>query len=94
MTEFDPEYTGSYSIVLQKLSGGIRDTAPVDNWRRSMGYGIVQTTQQTTTKTCIDTYTIFNQLTLSKDGDSHCLFFLDVTYLDPAFSSAKMSRTL
>jgi hypothetical protein len=49
----------------------------------------VQATQQTTAKTCIDTYTNFKQLSLSKDGASHCLYFLNTAYSDPAFTSAE-----
>jgi hypothetical protein len=51
-----------------KSVGGIRGIAPVDIWRRAMGNAIVQATQQTAAKTCIDTYTNFKQLALSKDG--------------------------
>ena len=40
-------------------------------------------------KTCIDTYTNFKQLALSKDGASHCLHFLNAVYSDPAFTSAE-----
>ena len=54
-----------------------------------MGNAIVQTTQQTAAKTCIDTYTNFKQLALSKDGASHCLYFLNAAYSDPAFTSAE-----
>ena len=54
-----------------------------------MGHGIVQSTHQTTTKTCIDTDTNFNQLVLSKDGTSHCLYFLNETYSDPVFTSVE-----
>jgi hypothetical protein len=54
-----------------------------------MGHGIVQVTQQTAAKTCIDTYTNFKQLALSKDGASHCLYFLNAAYSDPAFTSAE-----
>ncbi len=35
------------------------------------------------------TYTNFKQLSLSKDGDSHCLYFLNAVYPDPAFTSAE-----
>jgi hypothetical protein len=35
------------------------------------------------------TYPNFKQLTLSKDGASHCLYFLNATYSDPAFTSAE-----
>ena len=34
VSEFAPEYTGSYLIALQKPSGGIRGIAPVDIWKR------------------------------------------------------------
>jgi hypothetical protein len=88
MPEFAPEWAGSYFIALQKASG-IRGIAPVDIWRRAMGNAIVQTTQQTTDKTCIDTYTNFKQLTLSKDGVSHCLYFLNAAYSDPVFTSTE-----
>ena len=54
-----------------------------------MGNVIVQTTQQRATKTCIDTYTNFKQLDLSKDGVSHCLYFLNTTYSDPVFTSVE-----
>ena len=54
-----------------------------------MGNVIVQATQQTTTKTCIDTYTNFKQLALSKDGASHFLYFLNVGYSDPVFTSTE-----
>ena len=54
-----------------------------------MGNAIVQATQQTAAKTCIDTYTNFKQLALSKDGASHCLYFLNAVYSDPAFTSAE-----
>ena len=40
-------------------------------------------------KTCLDTYTNFKQLALSKDGDSHCLYFLYAPYSDPVFTSAE-----
>ena len=50
----------------------------------------MQATQQTAAKTCIDTYTNFKQLlALSKDGASHCLYFLNAAYSDPAFTSAE-----
>ena len=58
------------------------DIAPVDIWRRAMGNAIVQATQQTATKTSIDTYINFKQLALSKDGVSHCLYFLNAAYSD------------
>ena len=89
MPEFAPEWAGSYLIALQKASGGIRGIAPVDIWRRAMGNAIVQATQQTAAKTCIDTYTNFKQLALSKDGVSHCLYFLNATCSDPVFTSAE-----
>jgi len=54
-----------------------------------VGHGIVQDTQQRVTKTCIDTYTNFKELALSKDGASHCLYFLIAAYSDPAFTSAE-----
>ena len=83
------EWAGSYLITLQKASGDIRDIAPVDIWRRVTGNAIVQATQQTAAKTCIDTYTNFKQLSLSKDYASHCLYFLNTSYSDPAFTSAE-----
>ena len=89
MPEFVSEWAGSYLISLQKASGDIRGIKPVDIWRRVMGNVIVQTTQQTTAKTCIDTYTNFKQLVLSKDCVSHCLYFLNTTYSDPVFTSAE-----
>ncbi len=55
MPEFAPEWAGSYLIALQKASGGIGGIAPVDIWKRAMGNAIVQATQQTAAKTCIDT---------------------------------------
>jgi len=76
-------------IALQKPSGGIRGIAPVDIWRRATGHAIVQATQQTAAKTCIDTYPNFKQLALSKDGASHCLYFLNAAYSEPAFTSAE-----
>ncbi len=85
LPEFAPEHTGSYLIALQKPSGGIRGLAPVDIWRRATGNAIVQITS----KTCIDPYPNFKQLTLSKDGASHCLYFLDTAYNDPSFTSAE-----
>ena len=77
LPEFAPEYTGSYLIALQKPSGGIRGIAPVDIWRRATGHAIVQATQQTAAKTCIETYPNFKQLALSEDGASNCLYFLN-----------------
>ena len=74
MPEFAPEWAGLYLIALQKASGGIHSIAPVDIWRRATGNAIVQATQQTAAKICIDTYTNFKQLALSKDGASHCLY--------------------
>ena len=59
-----------------KKPGGLRGIAPVDIWRRAKGNAIVEATQQTASKTCIDTYTNFKQFALSKDGASHCLYFL------------------
>ena len=46
-------------------------------------------TQQIAAKTCIDTYSNFKQLALSKDGASHCLYFLNAVYYDPSFTSAE-----
>ena len=89
LPDFAPEYTGSYLIVLQKPSGGIRGIAPVDIWRRVMGNAIVQVTQKTVPKKCVETYENFKQLTLSKDGASHCLYLLNAAYADPAFTSAE-----
>ncbi len=40
-------------------------------------------------KTFIDTYSNFKQLALSKDGASHCLYFLDTAYNDPSFTSTE-----
>jgi hypothetical protein len=34
-------------------------------------------------------YKFFKQLTLSKDGVSHCFYFLNVTYSDPVFTSVE-----
>jgi hypothetical protein len=89
LPEFAPEYTGSYLIALQKPSGGIRGISPVDIWRRATGNAIVRATQQIAAKTCIDTYPNFKQLALSKDGASHCLYFLNAAYYDPSFTSAE-----
>ena len=89
MPEFTPEYTGSYLIDLQKPSGGIRDITPVDIWRRAMGHDIVQATQHLASKTSIDTYPNFKQMDLSKDGVSHCLYFLNAAYSDPDFTSTE-----
>ncbi len=63
--------------------------APVDIWRRGTGHVIVQDTQQTVTKTCVDTYTNFKNLTMSKDGASHCFYLLNTAYSDPAFTSSE-----
>ena len=67
MSDFAPEWAGSYVITLQKASGDIRGIVSVEIWRRVKGHVIMQVTQKTTVKTCIDTYTNFKQLTLSKD---------------------------
>jgi hypothetical protein len=37
----------------------------------------------------MDTYSNFKQLALSKDGASHCLYFLNAAYYDPSFTSAE-----
>ncbi len=66
LTEFVPEYTGSYLITLQKPSGGIHDIAPADIWRRPTGHVFVQSTQQLATKTCIDTYPNFSSWSCQK----------------------------
>ena len=92
--EFVTEWDGSYLITSKKNSGGIRGITPVDIWRRTMGNAIVQATQQTTAKTCIDTYTNFKQLVLSKDGTSHWLYFLNATYSDPALRRQRMKPIL
>jgi len=89
LPDFATEYTGSYLIALQKPSGGIRGIAPVDIWRRSMGNVIVQATQKSVPKKCVETYENFKQLTLSKDGASHCLYLLNEAYSDPVFTSAE-----
>jgi hypothetical protein len=89
LPEFTPEYTGSYLIAFQKLSGGIRGIAPVDIWRRATGNAIVQATQKIVVKKCIETYENFKQLILSKDGVSHCLYLLNTAYSDPSFTSAE-----
>ena len=52
--EFAVELAGSYLIALQKASSVIRGITPVDIWRRTTGNAIVQATQQTATKTCIE----------------------------------------
>ena len=89
LSEFAPERAGSNLLALQKPSGGICGISPVDIWRRDTGHGIVQSTQQTDTKTCIDTYPNFKQLALTKDGGSHCQYFLNDAYSDPAFTSVE-----
>jgi hypothetical protein len=89
MPEFVSEWVGSYLIDLQKDSGGILGITPVDICRRAMGNDIVQSTQQTAAKICIDPYTNFKHLALSKDGASHCLYFLNEVYSDPDFTSAE-----
>jgi hypothetical protein len=89
LPEFAPEYTGSYLIALQKPSGGIRGMAPVDIWRRATGNAIVQSTQKTVAKKCVETYENFKQLALSKGGASHCLYLLNAAYSDPAFTSTE-----
>ena len=53
------------------------------------GNAIVQATQKIAAKTCIETYPNFKQLALSKDGASHCLYFLNAAYSDPVFTSAE-----
>ena len=62
---------------------------PVDIWRRVTGNDIVQDTQQSDSRTCIDAYTNFKQLSLWKDDDSHYLYFLNAAYSDPVFTSAE-----
>jgi hypothetical protein len=89
LPDFAPEHTGSYLISLQKPSGDIRGIVPVDIWRRATGHARVQATQHLATKTCIDTYPKFKQLALSKDGASHCLYFLNAAYSDPDFTSTE-----
>ncbi len=89
MPEFAPEHTDFYLITLQKPSGGIRDITPVDIWRRTTGHGIVQVTQHISAKTSIETYPNFKQLVLSKNGDSHCLYFLNAAYSDTVFTSGE-----
>jgi hypothetical protein len=89
LTEFVPEHTGSYLISFPKPSGVIRGIAPVDIWRRDTRPVIVQGTQHITTKTCIDSYPNFNHLTLSKDGASHCLYFLNTAYSDTILTSSE-----
>jgi hypothetical protein len=37
----------------------------------------------------METYPNFKQLALSKDGASHCLYFLNAAYTDPDFTSAE-----
>ena len=54
-----------------------------------MGNAIVQATQKTVAKKCVETYENFKQLALSKDGASHCLYLLNAAYADPAFTSAE-----
>jgi hypothetical protein len=89
LPKFAPENTGSYLIAVRKPSGGIRGITPVDIWRRDTGNAIVRPTEQITTKTCIDTYSNFKQLALSKDGASHCLYLLDTVHNDLSFTSAE-----
>ena len=88
MSQFVPEWAGKYLIVLQKASGDIRGIVPVDIWRRSTGNAIVQSTQQMASQMCIDTYTNFKQLVLSKDDSSHWLYVLN-TYSDVVFTSTE-----
>ena len=45
LPEFVPEWTGSYLIILQKPTGGLRDIDPVDIFRRTAGNAIVQAVQ-------------------------------------------------
>ena len=49
----------------------------------------MQTVQPMDTKVCIETYPNFKQFTVSKDGDSHFLYFLNVVYYDPVFTSSE-----
>jgi len=89
LPDFAPEYSGSYLIPFQKPIGGIRGIAPVDIWRRTMGNAIVQATQKTVAKKCVETYENFKEMALSKNGASHCLYLLNAAYSDPAFTSAE-----
>ena len=75
-------------ITLQKPTGGIQCIAPVDIFRRAEGNAIVQAVQPIAAKVCIETYPNFKQLSLSKDGASHFLYFLQLHY-HPAFTSAE-----
>jgi hypothetical protein len=50
---------------------------------------LLRATQQIAAKTCIDTYSNFKELTLSKDGASHCLYFLNTGYYDSSFTSTE-----
>ncbi len=90
--EFVSEYTGSFLITSQKPSGVIREISPVDIWRRTTGHSIVQDTQKINVKTCIDTYPNSKKLSLSNDCASHCLYFLNTSYSDPAFTSAEVTE--
>ncbi len=92
LPEFDPKYTGSCLIALQEPSGDIRGIPPVDIWRRVTGNVIVRATQEIASKTFIDTYPNFKQLTLSKDGVSPLLYFLNATYYDPSFTSTEDTK--
>jgi hypothetical protein len=102
-----PEFTSTYFPVFRRICSGthwvlpdcttktergIRGIVPVDIWRRVTGNAIVRATQQITAKTCTDTYSNFKQLALSKDGVSHCLYFLDTAYNDPSFTSEEDSQ--
>jgi hypothetical protein len=51
LSEFTPEYTGSYLIGLQTPSGDIRDITLVDIWRRVMGRTIIHS--ETLTLICV-----------------------------------------
>ena len=88
LPDFAPEWADSYLIALEKPNGGIRGIAPVDIWRRAMGNAIVQAVQPLAAKVCIETYSNFKQLALSKDGASHFLYLLNSAYYDPSFTSA------
>jgi hypothetical protein len=88
LSDFTPELTDSYLIVLEKPNGDIRGMVPVDIWRRATGNAIFQVVQPVVVKVCIQTYPNFKHLVLSKDGDSLFVYLLNSTYYDPFFTSS------
>ncbi len=66
LSEFVPEWVGSYLISLEKPNGVIRDITPVNVWWRTTTVkDIVQTVQPLTVKVCIETYPNFKVQTTS-----------------------------